>query len=125
MSKQTFHDIKVGDTVWLENNSAAYSRSPKPELKEAKITKVGREYIYASWGSWETKKFNKDTGREYVGPNENGSYAWNVWRHKEEYENHLSDQKDRAKLETYFRQYGAFRSLTREQVTAILRIVEP
>jgi len=44
MSKQTFHDIKVGDTVWLENNSAAYSRSPKPldRLRAA----IGRAEVF-------------------------------------------------------------------------------
>ena len=125
MSKQTFHDVKVGDTVWLEGNSPSYRNKEERRLQEDKVTKVGREYFYTNSGQWYEKKFRKDTGREFVGPNDNGHYAWMAWRDKEEYENHVADQKDRSKLESFFRQYGAFRSLTREQVAAILRIIEP
>lgn len=126
MSKQTFHDIQVGDTVWLEDNSPRYSSNSSPrELIEVQVSKVGREYFYSDDLRYVEKKFYKDGGREFVGPNNNGFYAWTAWRHKEEYENHISDQNDRSKLETIFRQHNAFRILTREQVTAILRIVEP
>lgn len=123
--KQSFHDIKVGDTVWLEDNSPSYRKGTERPLLEEVVTKVGREYFYTNSGTWMERKFRKDGGREFVGPSGNGFYSWVAWRHKEEYENEVADQKDRSKLETFFRQYGVFRSLTREQVTAILRIVEP
>ena len=119
-----FSDIQVGDTVWLQDNSPRYRGTPARDLQEVQVYKVGRDYFYTKDG-WRERKFHKDSGREFVGPNDNGAYSWNAWRFKEEYECHVEEAKDRSKMESFFREHYKARQLSHDQVKAILSIIEP
>ena len=117
-------DIQVGDTIWLQDNSPRYRSQPNPELREAKVERVGRYYLYVKVYGRE-KKFDRYTGDEHVGPNDNGHYAWVAWRYKEEYERSVEEAADRNKMEAFFRHWNKPKELTHEQVKSILTIIEP
>ena len=123
----TFKDIKVGDTVWMENRSPKYGKDINRELIKAVVVKVGREYFYVKedFTQWLERKFHKDDGWEWTRPNDNGAYKWRAWRAPEEYEQSVHEAKDRERLAAFFRDYSAPRDLTHDQVKAILNIITP
>jgi hypothetical protein len=120
-----FSDIQVGDTVWLEDRSASYSRNPTRELIEIKVSKVGREYFYTGDGrnGWTDRKFYKSDGWQFVGPNDNGTYKWRAWKYKEGYEKFMEESKERSELESFFRDYTKVRNLTPATIKAILNLI--
>ena len=111
------NDIKVGQTVWLENNSQRYGKGKLP-IVEAVVDKVGREYFYA-YG----RKFSKKTLREYSGPNDSGVYAWCCWLRKEDYDIVQDDNKMMSAINSFFIQYNWRKKLTHEQLKNIYNTI--
>lgn len=120
-----FAKMNVGDNLWVIERQ--YGRGPAKPPVEYTVVKMGRDYFYASaLGGWPRDvKFSKEDGREWVAPNDNGSYRSQAYRHREEWENERYETTVRSAIADYFRKFNAERSLTlpqAEQIAAILNI---
>lgn len=94
--------VNVGDVIYLDGFGNAARE--KKGLQEAKVTKIGRQYIYASRYAWDEIKIDKKTMTAQARNANAGYYAYT---NKQDY----LDRKEQLALMNEVRKY--FRDWTK------------
>lgn len=114
-------DAKVGEEVGVLFDPTYNVRRNKSEVIEGVVTKVGRKYIHAKFGKFETvRKFDREDGQEVVNVGGAEHYLFESERAAEEHMEAIADEK---LLKQRFLGYGST-GLTANQLKRIKAIVE-
>ena len=110
MENKKFRNLKVDDTIVVY---MPYSTRFTPT--EGKITKVGREYVYAKCGDYAGYKFTKDTGY--------GEYGYYL------FPGTLNEYKESIEVEAYAKKVIEYIEsnrpyLTRESLDKVMSILK-
>lgn len=92
--------INIGDTIYLDGFGNAARE--KKGLQEAKITKIGRQYIYASRYKWDEIKIDKDC---MIAQSHGSNAGYYAYTNKQDYFDRQEQLALTSEIQRYFRDW--------------------
>lgn len=113
-------EVREGDVLTIHRPN--YRRGQSADVSKHKVCKVARKYFYVQDRAYgDPSKFSLENGREWTGPNGNGTYAATAYTH----ESWADHERRRIAMEPIaeFRRGYSLHEYTTEQLERIAAIL--